>query len=843
MSARRLVLRIPAVLVVLVGSLSLLSVSAWAAGVPVVSEEAVSSIGTRSVTVSMRVDPEGVSSTYYVEYGSSVSYGLKTAELGVGAGVSPVVVSVSLTGLQPGTAYHFRFVAVNAEGVVPGVDVVFTTYPSSLGGLPDGRVYEQVSHFGTASAEANWPGSRVPDAGLFDNTLPYEASVDGDAVTFVGTPSTGGSGRAGKYGNQYLASRAPQGGWSQVNIGPLGDLETYYEGFSNDLSMGFLRINSVPPPFVATEQPVEQLDVTVAEAENSFRVLYEHAIGEADYRPLFTIPPKHHIKSGNPLSFTQNQYQQISTAGLSADSSHVVFNANDALLGGEGKLEKELLSQAEKELAETDEAGKLHNESEVESEGKVLEGKALEKSLEALAIAGHDSNNELYVADGGGLSLVNVSAEGGLVPGASFGGSHGVSADGSRVFWTDVSTGEVFVREDASGTVPSTVRVSLGSAEFWTASMDGRYAYYTEAGKLWRFNVDTGVRVELAGSEGAVQGVVGTNETGEDGEFVYFVAQEALPSQENSAKQTAVKGEDNLYVVEPDPEHAGQSRILFIGALSSGDGSDWESSPGGRTAYLTPDGHALMFMSSMNLTGGSYADEGADEAYVFDADGSSLVCASCRAQASGASVPNSSGGLSTHRWISEDGNRVFFDSEAPLVSRDVNGLEDVYEWERDGTEGCVESTGCVFLISAGVEGPAGLVDASKSGNDVFFTALQRLVPEGQDEQVEVYDARVDGVPPVAPPECSGTGCQGAPAPAPIFATPSSVTFNGVGNFPPPVPTVSKTKSLTRSQKLARALKACRQKHDKKARSVCKSRARKLYGAGVKVRKTATRGAK
>ena len=39
---------------------------------------------------------------------------------------------------------------------------------------------------------------------------------------------------------------------------------------------------------------------------------------------------------------------------------------------------------------------------------------------------------------------------------------------------------------------------------------------------------------------------------------------------------------------------------------------------------------------------------------------------------------------------------------------------------------------------------------------------------------------------MTPPVCTGTGCQGIPGAPPIFATPSSVTFEGVGNFAAPV---------------------------------------------------------
>jgi hypothetical protein len=252
---------------------------------------------------------------------------------------------------------------------------------------------------------------------------------------------------------------------------------------------------------------------------------------------------------------------------------------------------------------------------------------------------------------------------------------------------------------------------------------------------------------------------------------------------------------------------------------------------------MAPDGHALVFSSSLNLTGHPYPNEGSEEVYVYDAHDSSLFCASCRAQASGGNL------TSGHRWVSEDGNRVFFNSEAPLVVNDINGARDVYEWERDGSGACTEADGCVYLLSSGIEGAAGLLDASASGNDVFMVTRQRLVSEGLNENVEVYDARVGGELTVAPPQCSGTACQGVPAAAPIFATPASVTFAGVGDFPPPTSTASSTpKTLTRAQKLSRALEACHKKRHK-ARSVCESKAHKLYGTRATAKKSAKREAK
>ena len=75
------------------------------------------------------------------------------------------------------------------------------------------------------------------------------------------------------------------------------------------------------------------------------------------------------------------------------------------------------------------------------------------------------------------------------------------------------------------------------------------------------------------------------------------------------------------------------------------------------------------------------------------------------------------------------------------------------------------------------------------------------------EAFNLFDARVGGVQPVTEPLCTGTGCQGPPEPAPTFATPASVTFNGVGNFPPPVETkaAAKPRPKAKAKPKAKAL--------------------------------------
>jgi hypothetical protein len=115
------------------------------------------------------------------------------------------------------------------------------------------------------------------------------------------------------------------------------------------------------------------------------------------------------------------------------------------------------------------------------------------------------------------------------------------------------------------------------------------------------------------------------------------------------------------------------------------------------------------------------------------------------------------------------------------------------------------------------------VDASENGDGVFIASRTKLVPQDEDEGVNLYDVRVDGARPLSEVECSGTGCQGVPPAPPIFATPASVTFNGPGDFPAPAPEVKKV-----TKKTVKCAKGKYLSHDKCVKS--KSRHKKANKA-------------
>ena len=144
----------------------------------------------------------------------------------------------------------------------------------------------------------------------------------------------------------------------------------------------------------------------------------------------------------------------------------------------------------------------------------------------------------------------------------------------------------------------------------------------------------------------------------------------------------------------------------------------------------------------------------------------------------------------------------------------------MYEWERNGAGSCSQSAGCIYLISGSLsDDEAFLIDASASGSDVFFTSRAELVPQDRGEAVEVYDARVGGGFPEVSQACTGTGCQGVPpAPRPSRPPPASPsTAPGTSRPPPAPPAKGKTAQQLAHERLARALKTCRKKHDKRKR--------------------------
>jgi lysophospholipase L1-like esterase len=84
-----------------------------------------------SATVDGLVNANGDATTWFVEYGTTTSYGSQTAAGSAGDASVEHAVSTSLSGLDPGTTYHYRLVAANQQGTTYGQDQSVTTVPSA----------------------------------------------------------------------------------------------------------------------------------------------------------------------------------------------------------------------------------------------------------------------------------------------------------------------------------------------------------------------------------------------------------------------------------------------------------------------------------------------------------------------------------------------------------------------------------------------------------------------------------------------------------------------------------------------------------------------------------------
>ncbi len=834
---------------------------------PLIAGESFSKAGQHGATVSAELNTGGLATSYYVEYGSTSAYGSSTPVRVTGEGEGTVSVSARIEALQSYSEYHFRVVASNSEGAEErGEDLAFRTLPAPINGLPDERVYEMVN----PPDDLNMDVYRPPaDYGFsnnegFQTEYPFQVAVDGSAIAYLGGATVGGTGKEG-YGIQYLATRSAGGGWSQKTIEPDGR-EDVYSGFDSDLDVGVLG--------TGVEQELSSLSALVP--DKSYGMLYsctdlssvcrtpEEAsrVDANEYSPLFTVKPPN--RTGYAFGTDSEEVHGAAGAdgfpvfaGGSAGFTSLLFEANDALIPGEGSIERELAEDVK------------------------------------LEVANGEDHSYLYDSVGGKLVLIDVLPgttsvpEGTVATHAMFGAapfnhpernasdfSNVISGDGDRVYWTELGSGStegrVFLREnpgapvspvDSQGhclvaTDACTLPVSAGPARYWTSVEDGRLAFYTENGALYRFDAVTGVSEALTATTASVLGVTGVSE---NGEVAYFVAEEAIGAVHGPGGTVPQQGEPNMYVSD-------HGTIGFVATLAGTDGNevepvkdgtgadyyaevgDWQPGLGFRTAEVTPDGGGLLFMSSEKLKTVGFPDgvpnRGLQEVYMFQAGSDELFCVSC--SPSGETPPASEGGeegygppaaafvsvtrSSTYmfQWVSDDGDQVFFDSVVPLVPQDTNGKQDVYEWEREGSGSCVTGSGanggCLYLLSSGSSKQASwLLGTSANGENVFITTRSKLTSNDGDEAYNLFDVRAHGERPIEEGVCTGTGCQGAPAPPPTFATPPSVTFEGVGNFPPLTVSVKSGKSTKktvvkcRKPKVRRDGRCVTAKHKSKAK--------------------------
>jgi sugar lactone lactonase YvrE len=798
---------------------------------PLISVVQAPEVTATSARLRTVVNPNGTATTYRFEYGPDTSYGtsLPVPDGDLGAGDALASAVQLLSGLAPGTTYHYRVRAENSAGVSFSDDRTLHTYPTNLPtGLPDNRAYEMVS---------------PPDKGGADiqgNLWHTVSAVDGNAISFAATAAFAGAGGTGIIAN-YVSKRSSDG-WATTGLAPnqhpgnefipgVWNQSLYAGRFSPDLSKGI---------YFARESLLSEPNLTTA------NVLYR----------------RDNLLSGNGPNPSQGaQYQTLSDSvvpitkeehGTIPDRPVWPADANEDL--------SRILYESDHNLTQDAVAAGLDEEiSKVyqwDHGTQRLEG-ILPGGAPTLSVAGRgvrDSSAPVNCGDEhythGTLSQAgeaafftsppfsNLCFE--VVNHTALQGTLYVRLNHTVTLQVNASERTDCAQDPTCGgdNQPDPLPDPAGPdpASLWTSSKNGnafflsREALTDDATRstlnLYKYDLNEPVGSRLTLIASGVESVTGVSE---DGQYVYFTSGSSLDPDYTSPPTTTRW----LHVW-----HDGEIRVIGNGTgFGGGRSISWTEQGLNSASRVTPDGKAVLFESeaptAAELSGqsdntiagvsqscapaslsGSGLTEGPDycalETYLYRYDSDTLRCVSCppTGQATDASGDyfSSGGAFSVHynttpsrpvirvpslilsggggtqnltHALSDDGRRAFFTSFDPLVPTDTNGWADAYVYDWDSDE--------VRLISTGeCNCDSSFVEASPDGSNAFFVTAQRLVGIDRDNNRDLYDARVDGglaSQNASPPaECQGDACQ-SPVGPPNDPTPASSSFQGAGNQP------------------------------------------------------------
>lgn len=126
--------------------------------IPTVSTLGSSSVKATTATLSGTVNPEGTTTTYQFDYGTTTAYGTKAPATpkSAGSGTSAVLVSQALSSLQPNTTYHYRIEATSENGSAVSKDATFETEAAPVSGPQLNAMKVSQPFDGTTSSSANF---------------------------------------------------------------------------------------------------------------------------------------------------------------------------------------------------------------------------------------------------------------------------------------------------------------------------------------------------------------------------------------------------------------------------------------------------------------------------------------------------------------------------------------------------------------------------------------------------------------------------------------------------------------------------------------------------------------
>jgi hypothetical protein len=729
------------------------------AGPPAVTTFAVHALHGEAMRALGSVRPDGYDTRYHFEYTTTdfASCGLPanldcllTPEIDAGpgefaGGVFPTrIVGADLPNLQPGLTYRYRLVATNTlPATVDGADQTLTVpaAPEPGGEGEPAACPNEALRSGLSA--------RLPDCRAYELLTPV--SKEGSQEIFNYGTSAAGGGLVGEDGDHFMLV-APFVNWggagSSVGQSPYSFSRT---------PAGWQMIADSLQPETGVDKPDPRIfspDLTEFGFETGFNTVGSQS-------------PDFEFKAGAP----GGPYTTVASVPRSQVPEGV---------GGW--------------VAASEDFGKLILEVE--------DRKLVEPQLRQ-ANVGIGSCGASIVPG----SVINVAA-----------GSrrHAVSADGSRVFFEAVPGGNCGEPSHLYMRVGGTETVDIGAYRFLAANAEGtKLLLEHETGATHEVLLyDTAsTTAKLLFSE--PQGEELHLSVSEDFTALYLESYARLTTEAPAPSSETGFNPQDLYRYD-----ISTGALRFIVQVGGAGGF-----PGLGQAGSSPDGRYYYFESPSvaGVPGGAPSADGAQsgesrQVYRYDSTEEVVQCMSCASSfdpepklgsffPGGESEAGTPGGVPNATLFSASGDFAFFETPAALVPQDVDGevepelgrhehssieqktsvSSDVYEWRRDGVDGCAHVQGCLALITSGRGGFMNLlIGASPSGRDVFFSTASQLLPQDNDSALDIYDARIGGgFPPPAPRpvECEGDACS-TPASAPNDPTPTLLPFSGAVNFVP-----------------------------------------------------------
>jgi hypothetical protein len=290
-----------------------------ATGPPIVTTSPTTLIASFSATLNGSVDPHGLATSVYFQYGTTTSYGSATASQNK-SGNTYQSVSANISGLAASTTYHFRVVATNSDGTRYGSDMTFRTL-SATG--PPVVITNPATLIASFSATLN--GSVDPHG--LSTTVHFE----------YGTTTSYGLTTAPRShtGNTYLNISANISGLTASTTYHFRIVATNTAGTTHGADRTFTTLSATGPP-VAITNPA----TNVASSSATLN-------GSVDPHGLTTTV---HFQYGTTISYghttanqtkTGNAYQNVAAniSGLSATTTYhfriVATNTAGTRYGGD----------------------------------------------------------------------------------------------------------------------------------------------------------------------------------------------------------------------------------------------------------------------------------------------------------------------------------------------------------------------------------------------------------------------------------------------------------------------------------------------------------------------------